>query len=77
MTPEPAPEPVAEAPAAPMVDEEAARRADAEQIGADIAVGRKVTTSAGIFTPEDLAQRVAFDGGYFYPTLSCGPELGK
>ena len=37
--------------------------------------GKLLLTDNGYMTPADLAPRVAIDGGYFYPTLSCGPDV--
>ena len=45
------------------------------KIEADLASGAQVLTMHGIMSPDDLAQRVEIDGGWYYPTRSCGRGL--
>ena len=50
-------------------------RETAVRIDADHKSGKLLLTDNGYMTPADLASRVTIDGGYFYPTLSCGPDV--
>ena len=50
-------------------------RETAARIDAGHKSGKLLLTDIGYMTPADLASRVAIDGGYFYPTLSCGLDV--